>query len=139
MIFYHYNDVRINDLIKYKELIIEMANSYMNRFGSEGILKTWQENDKIKQILQKFYQRQFSFNNDDYELIIDFGAGRNPENHYFILFPKNPNSFEVISVLHARGLIGLRGKYEEKDWLHDWLLKFIKYFPKTFMLYVWIW
>lgn len=128
MILYH-RDEPVDNIIKYKELLIEMKNSYINTFNSNTILKTWQENEKIKRKIE-YYRCRYSSNSDDYEIIIDFGEGRNPDNHYYILFPKNPNSFKVVSNLHARGQSG-----NTRDWLHDWLVKFTANFPKTFELY----
>lgn len=139
MIFYH-KDAPVEDIALYKKLLLEMRNDYnVKKFGQNKvihrILETWQENDDIKRGLLKWaraYQIEFSHNSDDYELIFDLGKGRNPDNYYYILFPKDPNSFKVISNLHDRGL---QIDFEMKRWIHDEFLKLITHFPKAFELY----
>lgn len=145
MIFYH-KDEPVDDINKYKQRLLEMRNDYVKKFGQSAedhrILKTWQENDDIKHDLLRWIDFDdiegklrrsreigLSYNSDDYELIFDLGKGRNPANHYYILFPKDPNSFKVISNLHDRGLQFCT------RWIHDEFLKLITYFPKTFELY----
>lgn len=106
---------------------------YTKRFyksRDEYILKTRQEIDGIIRNLRSFHQTDLSHNSDDYELVFDFGGS----SHYYILFPKDPNSFKVISNLRHRGPIR-NDLIDDKKWIHDGFLRLITHFPKTFELY----
>lgn len=128
MTFFH-DDEPIKDVVKYKEMLSEMKNCYSDTFGTEYILKSWKDNDKINQDVEGYrnrYEACFNYTVDDCELILDCKkpkVARLTDRHYYIMFP-------ILSYFSAR-----RMNSPVRDWLHVWLMKLIMEFPYSFELY----
>ncbi|XP_050422548.1 uncharacterized protein LOC126834566 [Adelges cooleyi] len=128
IVFSHNIGHPIADLALYREIIDGIRSNGHFDVVHEPIT-TW----KNTTIVERFNNDKWVSQNDvDYAFGIELKKSKYHSSlgarHCFVLFPKNPNTHRVISVLHAKGL-----NCDTVDFAEE-LEKFQKAFPETFSL-----
>ncbi|XP_057340484.1 uncharacterized protein LOC130677670 [Microplitis mediator] len=139
MVFIHH-DKPIEDVTVYEQLVKNIMNECQ-----EQLVPVEFNSDNPTEILSEDEKEIIIANgknlgtDDDWIVGVDLQKSKNSDNelipgdgHFYILFPKDPNTHKIISNMNARGFSEAS---EIKDWIHDWSIQFVVTFPGVFEFY----